>query len=257
MWPNWSGETAVIVGTGPSAATAPLEIAQDKAKVFVIKSAWRLAPWADALYGLDVGWWIANQGVPKFHGLKFSPSPSACKAYRLQQINLKSRAEIQTGQIGTVGCGLRTGGGHSGFQALNLAIQFGAKKIVLVGFDMTLANGTHWKPNDRGVARPDAGRTESWRVALDGCAEQIRALGVNVLNASDKSVLRAYEKTTLQQALKARRWRTRADAGEGENRSDQSGLRSGVEPVAGSGSAVEDVRDVRSGSDRGSEDAER
>jgi hypothetical protein len=69
MWPNWAGETAVIVGTGPSAKDAPLELARGRAKVFVIKGSYKLAPWADALYGLDQGWWIAHQGVPQFQGL--------------------------------------------------------------------------------------------------------------------------------------------------------------------------------------------
>lgn len=206
MWPNWTGETAVIVGTGPSAKDAPLELARGMAKVFVIKGSYRLAPWADALYGLDQGWWIANHGAPEFEGLKFSPSPTACKVYKLRQITLKPRAEILTEKPGIIGCGLRTGGGHSGFQAINLAIQFGAKKIVLVGFDMTLANGAHWNPGDRGVGRPEAGRTESWRAALDGCADQFRSLGVEILNASEPSALKSFEKVTLERALRKRTW---------------------------------------------------
>ena len=205
-WPDWSGETAVIVGTGPSAAKAPLDIARGRAKVFVIKSAWELAPWADALYGLDKGWWLANHGTPQFKGLKFSPSPTACNVYKLTFVALKPRAEILTDKPGVIGCGLRTGGGHSGFHAINLAIQFGAKKLVLVGFDMTLANGDHWKPNDRGVGKPDAGRTESWRASLDACAPQFRKLGVEILNASEGSALREFEKVTLERALRKRNW---------------------------------------------------
>lgn len=200
-WPDWSGQTAVIVGTGPSAADVPLSIAQDRARVFVIKSSWRLAPFADALYGLDKGWWIANQGGYKFKGLKFSPSPTICRVYSVRYVRLRPFARILTEETGVIGCGLRTGGGHSGFQALNLAVQFGAKRILLVGFDMTLANGAHWKEDDRGVGKADAGRVRSWREAMDACAPQFKELGVDVINCTPRSALTAYPKMPLPEAI--------------------------------------------------------
>jgi hypothetical protein len=202
-WPNWSGQTAVIIGTGPSAKDAPLDQARGLARAIAIKGAWKLAPWASLLYGLDKGWWLANHGVPDFKGLKVTPSPTAARVFGLRQVSLKARAEILTGETGVLGCGLRTGGGHSGFQAINLAIQFGARKIVLVGFDMTLSNGAHWNSDYRGVSKPDAGRVKSWRVALDGCAEQFKSLGVEVVVVGP-SALTAYPKMSLAEALGVR-----------------------------------------------------
>jgi hypothetical protein len=203
-WPNWSREAALIVGTGPSAVDAPLDLAHGRCKAIVVKSSWHLCPWADVLYGIDKGWWIANQGAPKFKGMKFSPSPTACRAYGLRQVRLKSRAQILVDEPGVLGCGVRTGGGHSGFQAVNLAVQFGARRILLVGFDMTLANGTHWKVNDPGVAKADAGRVNAWREAMDACAPQFEELGVDVINCSMQSALTAYPTMRLSEALQ---WR--------------------------------------------------
>lgn len=201
-WPDWSGETAVIVGTGPGAIAEPLEPFKDKARFFVIKSSWRLAPFADALYGLDKGWWIANLGAHKFRGLKFSPSPTICRVYRdIRYVRLRPFAKLLTAETGVVGCGLRTGGGHSGFQAINLAVQFGAKRILLVGFDMTLGHGAHWKDDERGVGKPDDGRIRSWREAMDGCAAQFSELGVDVINCTPQSALTAYPKMALDEAL--------------------------------------------------------
>lgn len=200
-WPDWRGETAVIVGTGPSATDEPLDLVRGKAKVIAVKVSWRLVPWADAIYGVDKDWWIANHGVPEFKGLKFSPSPTACNVFGLTLVRLKTRAEILTAETGLLGCGLTSGGGHSGFQAVNLAVQFGVRRIVLVGFDMTLANGAHWSRETQAVARPDAERTKRWRVAFDACASQFKALGVDVVNCSMKSALTAYPKMTLQEAM--------------------------------------------------------
>ncbi len=200
-WPDWRGETAVIVGTGPSASADPLDIVRGQARVIVIKSAWRLAPWADVLYGIDRGWWLANKGAPDFRGLKVSPSPTVCKLYGATEVRLKVRAEILTASVGTIGCGLPTGGGHSGFQAINLAVQFGATRILLFGFDMTLKHGSHWTKDLQGVGKPDPSRVESWRRALDGCAPQFMRLGVEVVNCSMRSALTAYPKRPLAECF--------------------------------------------------------
>lgn len=165
-----------------------------------------LAPWADVLYGIDVGWWIANHGAPDFKGAKFSPSPRVCKVFGLQQVVLKPKTEILTGrrvledgrQLLILGCGLPSGGGYAGFQAMNLAYQFGSRRMILVGFDM---HGKHWHQDYRGVGKPDAGRTESWRKALDGCAGHFQKMGLTVLNASLGSALKCYRAVSLEEAV--------------------------------------------------------
>ena len=50
------------------------------------------------------------------------------------------------------------GGGNSGFQALNLALQWGARKIILVGFDLTDENGLHWYGRNSVEGRQQSGR---------------------------------------------------------------------------------------------------
>lgn len=213
-WPDWSGETVVVVGTGPSVKDVSLEVARGRTRVFVIKSEYKFAPWADALYGIDTGWWIANRGAPDFLGLKFSPSPTACRLFNLRQIKTKARAEILTKETGVVGAGLKTGGGHSGFQAINLAVQFGAKRILLVGFDMV---GGRRLAHEQGVAKQMSSRVAAWRKDMDDAAPQFDRLGVDVINCSAVSALTAYPKATLEQVL---------HGGSHQNRSAEPELRS-------------------------------
>jgi hypothetical protein len=83
---------------------------------------------------------MARGGVPEFAGLKITQDPTAAINYGLRKVTLqKGRDEILVEEAGAIGWG-----GNSGFQALNLAVQFGAARIVLVGFDMTRLNGIHW-----------------------------------------------------------------------------------------------------------------
>jgi hypothetical protein len=179
-------------------ASTDVSIARGKARVFVIKSEYKFWPWADALYGIDMGWWIANRGAVDFAGLKFSPSPKACKLFNLSQVKLKPRAEVLTKEKGVIGAGLRTGGGHSGFQAINLAVQFGAKRILLLGFDMV---GGRRLAHEQGVAKQMSSRVNEWRKAMDGIAPQFVQLGVEVVNCTRGSALKAYPTASLEDAL--------------------------------------------------------
>jgi hypothetical protein len=82
---------------------------------------------------------------------------------------------------------------------MNLAVQFGVKRIVLVGLDMRLDNGIHWHA-DAGQ-RKDVSAMKECRDALDACASQFVEFGVEVINASEVSALKAYPKMDLTEAV--------------------------------------------------------
>lgn len=101
-----------------------------------------------------------------------------------------------------IASGSSRGGGNSGFQALNLAVQFGAKRIILVGFDMRLDLGVHWHgPHGKGLNNPRDILFASWRDALNGAAASLAGLGVEILNASPVSALTAYPIVDLREAI--------------------------------------------------------
>lgn len=201
-WPDWRGETAIIVATGPSASDAPLELAKGKARVIAIKTSWKLAPWADVVYGCDRDWWSNNRGLTEFKGLRITASPSVAKVYGLNLVKLFPKAVILAGgEAGKIGCGSRYGNGHSGFHAINLAVQFGAKRLILVGFDMSFANGWHWHEEINRITRPTPGSIGDMAKQLDDCAEQFVRLGVEVINCSATSALQKYPKQELEDAL--------------------------------------------------------
>lgn len=192
-WPDWSNQTAAVVATGPSVLIEPLHLGRDRVRFIAIKSSWHLAPWSDVLYGSDKGWWIANHGAREFKGLRVSASPSVAKVYGTRLVKLAPQARIQTDG--------RLGGNHSGLQAINLAIRFGARRILMVGFDMTLKYGGRCFDGEAGVRQVDAKRIEAWRVAMDGMAPQFEALGIEMINCCMRSELVAYPKIRFEDAL--------------------------------------------------------
>src|SRR3954470_8816460 len=132
---DWSGRDVAIIASGPSAKKSGYAALRGQMPVIAIKENIDLTPWADVVYGCDAAWWKKRKGLPEFAGLKVSykgdnthPPPPYPHIKLVEISALKDDLIFEpTGKLGS--------GGNSGFQALNLAVQFGAKRIVLVGFD--------------------------------------------------------------------------------------------------------------------------
>lgn len=85
---------------------------------------------------------------------------------------------------------------------MNLAVQFGASKILLVGFDMRIDRGVHW--HGRHPAHMNNPREENfgrWREAFNVSAPILAGLGVKVINCSAVSTLTAFPVMTIEEAL--------------------------------------------------------
>ncbi|MFZ2252607.1 MAG: hypothetical protein WAW13_00365 [Minisyncoccia bacterium] len=197
-WPQW--EAAAIIASGPSTKASDVELLKGRLPVLAIKKNVELAPWADAVYGCDYPWWKSVQGLPKFGGLKMAYAAHACNQFGLTRVlipDVRSDA-ICEGPIGTVGAG-----GSSGFQALNLAVQFGAKRILLIGFDVQGRSGLHWygRNTANGMSNPTESNFRRWKAAFDGVAPGLKAKGIDVINAGGLSDIKGFRKMRVADAL--------------------------------------------------------
>lgn len=199
-FPDWRGETAVLVASGPSAKAVPLDLAKGKARFIAINNSWQLVPWSDALYACDGAWWRHTNGCQEFPGLKLSIDRGACRQFGLHRVECqKGDDRLILDRWNVIGWG-----GNSGFGALNLAVQFGATKIILVGYDMTIRYGSHWHgDHPSGMSNPKTGNVERWRRAIDAAAVPLSRVGIAVFNCSAVSALQNYPKMTFKEALAA------------------------------------------------------
>lgn len=172
-----------------------------------INNSWQLVPWADALYGCDANWWKINRTVAdNFAGLKISQDAKCERLFSglIRVVHCRRNVDGRPAEILVDVPAVIGWGGNSGFQALNLAVQFGAKRIIMAGFDMTLKAGIHWHgKHPKGLNNPQERNVNRWRSALDAVAPQLSALGITVINASQVSALTAYTKMSLEEALGA------------------------------------------------------
>lgn len=135
--------------------------------------------------------------------MKITADETAFRDYGLALVKLtRGHDQILTDEPGVLGWG-----GNGGFHALNLAVQFGARRIILVGYDLHIPGGrrdqVHWHgAHGRGLNNPAPSILAKWRATFDAAAPRLKALGVEVLNASPASALTAYPKVSLEEALK-------------------------------------------------------
>jgi hypothetical protein len=150
------------------------------------------------VYGADGLFWVNDEAARAGPWLKVTQHIKDAARYGLHCVKLtpkrRTMAFERYGEIGS--------GGNSGFQAVNLAAQAGAARIVLVGFDYTTARGVHWHgKHPAGMNNPSERNCERWRGDLDACAGLLAGLGVDVLNVSPQSTLTAFRRATLIEAL--------------------------------------------------------
>jgi hypothetical protein len=206
IYPLWKDMTAIVAATGPSLTEAVAERCRlahdqdDSVAVLAVNDAWRLMPWADALYACDAAWWRHHDGTD-FVGDKWSShhpngndKVELAKRYRLQLVAGKTEKRFSTDPS------CIHYGGNSGFQAVNLALLFGARRIVLVGFDMHAASG---KAHFFGDHPPRLRRSTNYERFVPAFAEAAKSVpaGVSIINATPGSALRCFPVMAVHEAL--------------------------------------------------------
>lgn len=189
----WAGETVVCIGGGPSLNSDDVMACRGRARVIAINDAYKLAPWADVLYACDYAWWRAHGGVPMFSGLRFSLDRRASR-YGVQILQNTGVAGLELEPTG-----LRTGH-NGGYQAINLAVHFGARRIVLLGYDMQRTdNKAHWfGDHPTGLNNPPL---PLFIPQFEQVAPLLRARGIDVINSSRETALTMFPRQSLQAAL--------------------------------------------------------
>jgi hypothetical protein len=192
----WPESTVVILGGGASLVVEDVDAVRGRARVIAINDAHRLAPWADVLYAADARWWRYYQGVPTFAGLKYALQVEAAIWPGVQVLR-------NTGECGLEPdpSGLRTGR-NSGYQAMNLAVHLGARRMVLLGYDMGRQAGqpTHWF-GEHPVLIRSASPFHTFLHHFATIVEPLQQLGIEVINCSRWSRLDVFPRRPLVDVL--------------------------------------------------------
>lgn len=223
---EWGGATVVIFAGGPSLTKVQADRVRELhrgsgwLRAIAVNDAYLLSPFADVCYFADGEWWKwQTEGIPRpALGLsaeqvreRFATFSGQKCSIRWGGMNVEDEAvhilKNKHGEYGH-GTGLSADprflvtGKNSGFQAMNLAILAGAKRLLLLGFDGAPdeQGRNHWfGENPRNVQWPVF--YEYMRRSFAETEREIKAAGVEVLNCNPRSHIDHFPKVTLEEAL--------------------------------------------------------
>lgn len=94
-------------------------------------------------------------------------------------------------------------GANSGYQAINLAVLMGAKRIALLGFDMKASSGdVHWHgKHPNGLNNPTDLQFQMWLDAFRTMPPDLEKIGVEVINCTPDTALDCFPLRGLESVL--------------------------------------------------------
>lgn len=223
---EWSGETAFILGGGPSIGS--VDVSRLPGRIIAVNNSWELRRDADVLYFCDADWWErkANSRFnkrPKSPDLDSYPTNAAtirehfkgkyivtisdARGPELRRLRILPRQGLNPQALSTKPDHLAFGS-NGGYQAMNLAALFGAARIVLLGFDLRVEKDaagkivrTHWHQGHGHPPGVQDAKLTGMRKHFARLVEPLKAAGVEVINASVGSALTCWPMRTIEELM--------------------------------------------------------
>lgn len=169
---------------------------RDKARVITVNSTWRLATWADAHYSSDADWWA----------LELPEMRAACEGQFWTGHAAGIAPDVHVMPYDKEARGLSKApdriawGGNSGYCAIGLAVQFGASRIALLGYDMQDDGRAHWHGQHAASVRK-AFNFPMWRQRFAEMAIDADRRGIEIVNCSRETALTCFPRAKLEDVL--------------------------------------------------------
>lgn len=190
----WPGETFVLLGCGPSLTQADVDYCRGRARIIAVNTAFRMAPFADVIYGADAIFWTAHKGVPGFTGLRYAVEKDAAR-WGVTVLGLTGAEGLELNPNA-----LKTGQ-NSGYQALNLSVHLGAARVILLGYNMQQVKGREYFAGDDHTFKDRSSPYGDFLKRFYTIVKPLQSLGIEVINCTPDSALKCFPMMPLRQAL--------------------------------------------------------
>jgi hypothetical protein len=197
----WESETVAVLASGHSMSRdVARRVREAGLRAIAVNTTYQIATFADMVYASDVAWWR------QYHANVRTLCPTALLVSVSQTAFADVLVLATTGREGfDPNPSAVRDGGNSGYAAIHVAAHAGAKRIVLCGFDMNAGprGATHWHGQHPSALRnAGTGIFERWIARYATLGSELAKRGIEVVNCSPNSALRAFPIVTLEEALR-------------------------------------------------------
>lgn len=176
----WAGLTVACIASGPSLRAEDCQLIEAAGlPTIAVNSSWKAARFASAIYAGDPDWWHQYGKEIDIPAERWTHNPNAAQTLGIKA-NGKGSSVL-----------------NSGYRAIELAIELGATRVLLLGYDCSVAAGTHWHGDHDKTKNPDAKRCAVW---LNQFA-RLDMRGAQVINCSRETALTCFPRMRLEDAL--------------------------------------------------------
>lgn len=176
---RWEGKTVACIASGPSLTLEDCNLIESaKIPTIAVNNSWERALFASIIYAGDCAWWTAHINEIDIAAERWSCSRSAADKFKVFHHS-------------------RYGAYNSGLAAIELAIEFGAAKIILLGYDCTTKYGTHWHGPHAKTSNPNATKCEAWKKQF----ARLSKSRTTIINCSRATMLECFTKKPLEEVL--------------------------------------------------------
>jgi len=206
-WPVpklWPGETVFIIGGGPSLKGFDFTPLHGK-RVIGVNQAFRLGNWVDLVYFGDCGFWSQNkEALTQYTGLIVTSCtrvpPLGDGWPRVRRVGRSKNMGIEYKQKGYISWNRNSGG-----SAINLAYWLGAKRVVLLGFDMKPDGNQHNWHDHYGKRAAGFNPYKAHLLGFKVIAKEAKTLGMEILNANPDSMIPDFSKLPFDKVMELER----------------------------------------------------
>lgn len=194
----WPDSTVFILGGGPSVNDLDVSRLRDQ-RVIAVNSSFLIAPWADCLAFGDSAWLTWNRAKLHLHTGPFKVTWAGIAA-TITGLNVHVLGRDRRSALSTDP--RLVAGSNSGHGAVNLAVHFGARRIVLLGFDMKPSKDgqNNWHTYHPRPTPPS--RYAVFIAEMERAAPLLEGLGIEVLNCCPDSALTCFPVVGFDEALR-------------------------------------------------------
>jgi hypothetical protein len=191
--PEWTGETAFIVGGGPSVGSIDLELLRGQ-RVIAINTSYQAVPFADFLIFADARWYENYRSqLVDWKGRIICCSQSS-RSPQLLRVARRDRPTDDARDTLFVKSTTATA-------AIELAVKLGAAKIVLLGLDGKAGPDGKTHHHRSQPWRPLPGWEQKHRNDLIQLVEPLKARGIEICHGTPGSAYEFWPTVALTDAL--------------------------------------------------------